>query len=121
MSEFPDVYRYLDQDGLLSEAFEGYEFRQGQLDMALLVQKAYEEDSIAVIEVGTGIGKSFAYLVPALINAQKGEELEKTVIATATKNLQMQLSKKDIPQLFKAGGHSCAVSLLFRKNDWSKR
>lgn len=118
MSEYPDVYRYLDQDGLLSEAFEGYEFRQGQLDMALLVQKAYEEDSIAVIEAGTGIGKSFAYLVPALINARKGEELEKTVIATATKNLQMQLSKKDIPQLFKAGGQSCAVSLLFGRSNY---
>lgn len=116
--KLPGVYDFFDEGGLLSAAFDGFEFRQGQLDMSLLVQKAYETNSIAVIEAGTGIGKSFAYLVPAMINARKKEDGEKTVVATATKNLQLQLSKKDIPQLFSASDEDCRTALLFGRSNY---
>ncbi|MGX8677896.1 MAG: ATP-dependent DNA helicase [Sphaerochaetaceae bacterium] len=118
MSDLPGIYDFFDEGGILSKAFDGFEFRDGQLQMSLLVQKAYEENAIAVIEAGTGIGKSFAYLVPALINSRKHDEIEKTVIATATKNLQLQLSSKDIPQLFDASGESCNVCVLFGRSNY---
>ncbi len=85
--------------------------------MALLVSQAYEQQAIAAIEAGTGIGKSFAYLVPALMQALENPE-ERTVIATATINLQKQLFEKDIPQLFKALGVSCPVALVVGRGNY---
>lgn len=92
------IYDVFDAGGLLEEKFPHFEFRQGQLDMALLVEQAFDKAGIAVIEAGTGIGKSFAYLVPAILRALVDEE-ERTVIATSTINLQMQLFEKDLVQL----------------------
>ena len=53
--ETNDIYRVFDADGVLSKRFMGYEYRDGQLEMALLVMRAYREDAIAAIEAGTGI------------------------------------------------------------------
>ncbi|MGD1821176.1 MAG: ATP-dependent DNA helicase [Pleomorphochaeta sp.] len=87
-----------DSGGALSKSFPSYEIREGQIEMAKLVSKAYDNDSIAILEAGTGIGKSFAYLVPAIYNAIENGD-ERTVISTATINLQDQLFKKDIPRI----------------------
>ncbi|MBS0607109.1 MAG: DEAD/DEAH box helicase, partial [Verrucomicrobia bacterium] len=65
--------------------------------MAQGILSAYEEDKIALIEAGTGIGKSLAYLVPAVYWALKHQE--KSVISTHTIALQEQLIRKDIPFL----------------------
>src|SRR3984957_8282664 len=67
--------------------------------MSQQILNAYEEDSIALIEAGTGTGKSLAYLVPAVYWALKHQE--KTVITTHTIALQEQLLHKDIPFLLK--------------------
>ncbi len=87
------------KDGLLSKHHEGFEEREGQVAMAAQVLEAYEKNQIALIEAGTGIGKSLAYLVPAVYWALKKQE--PTIISTYTIALQEQLIAKDIPFLLK--------------------
>lgn len=83
--------------GLISQQLEGYEFRQEQLQMAHEVARAFEASEHLVVEAGTGVGKSFAYLIPAVSLALKAEQ--KVVISTNTISLQEQLVTKDIPFL----------------------
>jgi ATP-dependent DNA helicase DinG len=90
-----DIYDTFDEGGVLSKNFAAYEYREGQMLMADLVRQAYETHAIAAIEAGTGIGKSFAYLVPALFHAMEEPE-DRTVIATRTINCKDQLFEKDI-------------------------
>ena len=87
------------QDGLLSQSLKNFEERAGQKEMAASILDAFEKDQTALIEAGTGTGKSLAYLVPAIIWALKHQE--KTVITTHTIALQEQLLHKDIPFLLK--------------------
>ena len=108
------VYEIFDQDGLLCNGLDSFEFREGQLNMALDVLECYEGNLIGAIEAGTGIGKSFAYLVPALFYAAeaiKAGDKDRTVVATSTINLQRQLLEKDIPTLFKVLGFDCPVAI----------
>lgn len=81
------------ENGLMAKALPGYEMRPGQLHMARIIQRAIEMGEPAVIEAGTGIGKSFAY---AAICMAMGKRL---IISTSNKALQMQLYTKDIPFL----------------------
>ena len=83
--------------GLISEHLEGYEFRQEQLQMAHEVARAMIDAEHLIVEAGTGVGKSFAYLIPAISLALKAGE--KVVISTNTISLQEQLVTKDIPFL----------------------
>ena len=83
--------------GFISQQLEGYEFRQEQLQMAHEVARAFEASEHLVVEAGTGVGKSFAYLIPAISLALKAEE--KVVISTNTISLQEQLITKDVPFL----------------------
>lgn len=85
---------------MIAQILEGYEERLQQKEMAAQIARAYKEHSIALIEAGTGTGKSFAYLVPAILWALKHKE--KTVISTHTISLQEQLLSKDIPFLLQA-------------------
>jgi ATP-dependent DNA helicase DinG len=81
--------------GWLERAHPAYEFRGSQLEMAELVEEAFKRKQHAIVEAGTGTGKTLAYLVPALRSG------ERVVISTATKSLQEQLFTKDIPFLQK--------------------
>lgn len=83
--------------GLISQQLEGYEFREEQLQMAHEVARAFEASEHLVVEAGTGVGKSFAYLIPAISLALKAEQ--KVVISTNTISLQEQLVTKDVPFL----------------------
>jgi len=83
--------------GLLSQTFPHYEERIGQIEMAKTIGEAYLKDRIAIVEAGTGIGKSLAYLAPAVFWAIRHGE--RTVISTHTIALQEQLTQKDIPFL----------------------
>src|SRR5438067_4074547 len=85
-------------DGLLSKA-KNFEYRPQQQDMAIAVAEALEQERHLVIEAGTGVGKSLAYLVPAVLFAL--EQKKKAIISTHTINLQEQLLYKDIPILQK--------------------
>ena len=84
--------------GLLAKA-KNFEFRPQQQEMAAAVARALEEDRHLVVEAGTGIGKSLAYLVPAILFAL--EQHKKAIVSTHTINLQEQLVHKDIPILAK--------------------
>ena len=81
-------------DGLLASA-RNFEYRQEQQAMAVAVARALVEESPLVVEAGTGVGKSLAYLVPAVLYAI--EHKKKAIISTYTINLQEQLMFKDIP------------------------
>lgn len=112
-----EIYGIFDVEGLLDQEFSSYEFRQGQLDMALTVAMAYEVPTIAALEAGTGIGKSFAYLVPAILWSLEHPD-ERTVIATSTINLQKQLYEKDIRQLLGMMKQDVPVALLLGRNNY---
>lgn len=84
--------------GLLAKA-NNFEYRAEQQAMAVAVARALEEERHLVVEAGTGVGKSLAYLVPAILHAR--EQKKKAVISTYTINLQEQLIYKDIPILQK--------------------
>ena len=88
--------------GELAQTLPGYEHRAGQLDMASTVLNAFNDDGIAVVEAGTGTGKSLAYLLPAALSALANKEV--VVVATHTINLQEQLFSKDAPQVLKLQG-----------------
>ena len=83
-------------DGLIARNHPNYEYRPGQIEMAEAVRDTLEGGGIALIEAGTGTGKTLAYLIPALAAGKR------VVVSTATKNLQEQLYKKDIPFLERA-------------------
>src|SRR6266446_7212112 len=98
-SDFIEEVRSLfSKDGLLAKA-KNFEYRPQQQEMAAAVARALEEERHLVVEAGTGIGKSLAYLVPAILFAL-GQN-KKAIISTHTINLQEQLLYKDIPILQK--------------------
>jgi len=92
-----DILDVLGPGGLVAKRLDRYEERPEQLEMARAVEQALLEGRHLLIEAGTGVGKSFAYLVPAILRAS--ETGEKVAIATHTIALQDQLLRKDIPFL----------------------
>src|SRR5436305_15150737 len=88
----------LDADGAVARRLgERYEFRPQQLEMAAAVDEAFRDKHHLLVEAGTGVGKSFAYLLPAIDWAVK--QHKRVVISTHTISLQEQLIEKDIPLL----------------------
>jgi ATP-dependent DNA helicase DinG len=103
------VVELLGQDSVLSKAITGYQVRKQQIDMAVEVSAALNEDKLLLVEAGTGTGKSMAYLVPAVLWASSGGS--RVVVSTRTINLQEQLWAKDIPLLLGALGIDVPVAL----------
>lgn len=98
-SEFVERVRTIfSEKGLLAQA-KNFEYRAEQQAMAEAVTRALEDERHLVVEAGTGVGKSIAYLIPAILFAL--EQKKKAVISTHTINLQEQLIDKDIPILKK--------------------
>src|SRR4029077_6730470 len=98
-SEFVEHVRgFFSENGPLSKA-KNFEFRPQQQEMAARIAQALEEDRHLIVEAGTGVGKSLAYLVPSILFAL--ERHKKAIISTHTINLQEQLLHKDIPILKK--------------------
>lgn len=93
-------------DGLLSKHIPGYRMRSQQQEMAQAIAETIEKNGLLVAEAGTGTGKTFAYLVPALLAGGK------VIISTGTKTLQDQLFNKDIPSVRKALNVPVTVALL---------
>jgi ATP-dependent DNA helicase DinG len=112
-----DILKVFDTDGILSRSFSGYEYREEQVQMALNVTDAINQGCVAAIEAGTGIGKSFAYLVPHLLNCLENPD-KRVVIATSTINLQRQLFDKDVPSVFDCLGKKVTVSVLFGRSNY---
>lgn len=100
----------VDDGGQLSTLFHDFETRQSQVDMLRLVAEGFNNDRVVAVEAGTGVGKSFAYLIPAIAWAAANEE--RVVISTATINLQQQLVEKDIPTVQRLLGLDVPVMLV---------
>ncbi len=92
--------------GPLSRCVEGYVVRPQQQDMAEAVLHALDAGEALIIEAGTGTGKTFAYLVPALLSGRR------VIVSTGTKNLQDQLFYRDLPVVRRAMAASARVALL---------
>jgi len=95
--EVPQVCRTFRPSGKLKKALKSYEYRREQEEMAEAVATALNEEKYLIVEAGTGVGKSWAYLIPAILWAKKNNQ--HFIISTNTKNLQEQLVQKDIPFL----------------------
>ena len=93
-------------NGPLNDCLEDYQLRTEQVEMAKSIIGTIEDKSSLVVEAGTGVGKTFAYLYPALLKGGK------VVISTATKNLQDQLFFNDIPKIREALKISVKVNIL---------
>lgn len=96
----------LSHDGPLAGHWPGFKPRVGQTDMALAVTETVQEGGALVVEAGTGVGKTFAYLVPVLLSGQRA------LISTATKALQDQLFARDLPRLTEVLNLPVRVALL---------
>ena len=92
-----EIASVLEYGGPFSQYFEAYEQRPQQVDMLKAVTNALSNGNHLIVEAGTGVGKSFAYLVPAAMFAVQNNT--RVVVSTNTINLQDQLIKKDIPDL----------------------
>jgi len=113
-----DITKYFAAGGMLSQFFSNFEPRSGQLEMATAVQQVLNSEKIVyghadvlLVEAETGIGKTLAYLLPAVLSSKR------IVVSTATINLQDQILKKEIPLLQKTLGEEIkAVCIKGRQN-----
>lgn len=103
------VASVLEEGGAMASHIPAFQVRDGQVRMLRTVVQAFNEDALAIIEAGTGIGKSFAYLVPAILWALQNRE--RVVVSTATINLQQQLVEKDIPLVSRVLGREVKAVL----------
>ncbi|MGZ5781206.1 MAG: ATP-dependent DNA helicase, partial [Burkholderiaceae bacterium] len=101
-----EIEQLFDTDGPLGHAVGGYRSRQSQTEMAKAIAEAISKQQTLIAEAGTGTGKTFAYLVPALLWGGK------VILSTGTKNLQDQLYLRDIPTVRKALNAPVSVALL---------
>ncbi|MCZ6362139.1 ATP-dependent DNA helicase [Vibrio parahaemolyticus] len=106
------IAKTFSSDGALGKAIPGFQARQPQIDMAEAVSSAIKEQSQLVVEAGTGTGKTFAYLVPALLSGKK------VIISTGSKNLQEQLYHRDLPLMVNALGFYGQVALLKGRSNY---
>lgn len=103
----------LGEQGILQQYIDGFNTRESQLQMAQLIEECIQQGESRVIEASTGIGKSFAYLVPAFLSDSK------IVISTGTKNLQDQLFQKDIPLINKTVVSGKQLALLKGRGNYA--
>ncbi len=88
---------YISDGGPLSKLSETFEERKVQLDLLKNIVEAFNEEKLGIYEAGTGVGKYFAYLIPAIVWAVNNKE--RVIVSTGTINLQQQLCDKDIPAI----------------------
>ena len=109
MQELADIFS---STGALAERLPGFSYREAQQQMAQLVMQALASGRHAAIEAGTGIGKTFAYLMPVLMSGRRA------IISTGTKTLQDQLFARDLPLLGTVVGRPMQVALLKGRNNY---
>ena len=114
--DLDEVSAILEYGGPFSQYFEAYEHRPEQVAMLQAVTSALSAGSHLMVEAGTGVGKSFAYLIPAALFAMRNNT--RVVISTNTINLQDQLIKKDIPDLRAALGIDLRAAVLKGRSNY---
>jgi ATP-dependent DNA helicase DinG len=108
----PDLRSIFAAQGVLASSLPNYRARGAQLEMAEAVASAIQDNGILIAEAGTGTGKTFAYLVPALLSGAK------VIISTGTKTLQDQLFHRDIPALRNALQIPVSAALLKGRSNY---
>lgn len=108
--EGDDVAAHLEDGGSFQRVLGSFESRPSQVALSRLFAQGFNEDGVVMAEAGTGVGKSFAYLVPAILWASSNKE--RVVVSTATINLQQQLFENDIPLVQRALGTSVKATLV---------
>ena len=108
----PEVVGAFAANGVLARAIEGFKARPSQQEMAEAVADAIDAQGALVVEAGTGTGKTFAYLVPALLKGGK------VIVSTGTKNLQDQLFLRDIPTVRRALKVPVTIALLKGRSNY---
>jgi ATP-dependent DNA helicase DinG len=106
------VSELFSKHGVLSAAIDGFSARKSQVDMALAIEQSIKNKSPLIVEAGTGTGKTFAYLAPAMVSNKKA------IISTGTKNLQEQLFHRDLPILKKALASNRQAALLKGRSNY---
>ena len=106
------IAKTFSSEGALGKAIPGFQARQPQIDMAEAVSSAIKDQTQLVVEAGTGTGKTFAYLVPALLSGKK------VIISTGSKNLQEQLYHRDLPLMVNALCFYGQVALLKGRSNY---
>jgi len=114
--DFEEISAHFMPGGSFARQLPQYEHREPQIAMLKSVVNAFNENKIAIIEAGTGTGKSLAYLVPAVFWSIKNQE--RVVVSTHTINLQEQLIEKDIPVLKKCCGINFKSVLVKGRNNY---
>ena len=115
-----EVALFLADGGPMSALYENFEERPVQIALMRQIARAFNKNAIGVFEAGTGVGKSYAYLIPSIVWAL--ENKERVVISTGTINLQQQLCAKDIPAAKKIIGKDFKFVLMKgRQNFLCKR
>lgn len=107
-----DIASFFSNPGPLSEIISGFTPRESQTMMAEAVAKAIKDKGTLVVEAGTGTGKTFAYLAPALLSKKK------FIVSTGTKNLQEQLFHRDLPMVKKAIDKTKKTALLKGRSNY---
>ena len=106
MDSKQQVADFFAADGALAKIIPGYLPRAAQVEMAEAIAQSIDDKEDVIVEAGTGTGKTFAYLVPAIVSGKK------VIVSTGTKNLQDQLFNKDVPLIRKAMKVPFAAALL---------
>jgi ATP-dependent DNA helicase DinG len=106
MAETSALSQIFKANGALADAIQGFSERKEQLEMALAIESAIKNNKQLIAEAGTGTGKTFAYLVPALLSGGK------VIISTGTKTLQDQLFNRDLPNVRDALKVPVTVAML---------
>ncbi|MFN7220175.1 MAG: DEAD/DEAH box helicase, partial [Burkholderiales bacterium] len=101
-----DLKQVFSASGPLAKRINGFRVRESQLEMATAIESAIQHANVLIAEAGTGTGKTFAYLVPALRSGGK------VIISTGTKTLQDQLYHRDIPTVREALSVPVTTALL---------
>ncbi len=101
---------YISKDGPLAKKSDTYEERPSQIELLRAIAQTFNENKVGIFEAGTGVGKSYAYLIPSLLWAAQNKE--RVIISTGTINLQQQLVEKDIPAAEKILGKNIKYVLL---------
>ncbi|MFO7769117.1 MAG: helicase C-terminal domain-containing protein [bacterium] len=112
--ELDELSAFFEPGGPLARVLPGYEPRRVQAEMALAAAGAFNDGRVVMVEAGTGVGKSMAYLVPSILWARRNRK--RVVVSTNTINLQEQLVGADLPLLEEAGLEFRAVLVKGRRN-----
>lgn len=116
MLDAENAASYISEGGALSKLSEHFEERPVQVRLLKSIANAFNKGQVGAFEAGTGVGKSYAYLIPAILWTAQNKE--RVVISTGTINLQQQLSEKDIPAAQKILGKNVKAVLVKGRNNY---